>query len=388
MSATYRPLHVRTGGDGELGWIGVSALIHAAVIAVVAFLPTRLPAPRPMESYTVDLVAPSTVGGTNLIPGRPKEAKKPAAPPPKVEAAAPQVRPPEPKPPVVKPEAKPQAPEIPPKPIEEAPKAEVAPPKAEAEKPKEVEKPKVEAAPKPEAPKAEPKREVKEAPVIAAKPAAKEPPKVEKPAEAKPAPKPEAPPAAQAKAKAQEPAKVEKPAPPAQAKPADKTTDVDKRIAAAVQRRAKQVQAEPAAGATSDIDRRIAAAVERRAQNVQEEAKGEGGGPISYGPGEGSGGVVRGVDYILYRGHMEDRIKAAWAWAGANRALRAVVRFNILENGEIVNVQIVTPSGDASYDSSIERALRAASPLNPPPENYRSEFSTVELEFRPEDLQS
>jgi TonB family protein len=85
---------------------------------------------------------------------------------------------------------------------------------------------------------------------------------------------------------------------------------------------------------------------------------------------------------------MEDRIKAAWAWAGANRSLRAVVRFNILANGDIVNVQIVSASGDTSYDSSIERALRAASPLNPPPEQYREEFSTVELEFRPEDLQS
>jgi colicin import membrane protein len=214
---------------------------------------------------------------------------------------------------------------------------------------------------------------------------------VEKPVVAKPAPKAEPPAAPQAKAK--EPAKPEKPAAEkpaaAQTKP-DKTSDVDKRIAEAVQRRAKQVQAEPGAPAAagSDVDRRIAEAVERRARNVQEEAKAEGGGPVSYGPGEGSGGVVRGVDYILYRGHMEERIKAAWAWAGANQALRAVVRFNILENGEIVNVQIVTPSGDPSYDSSIERALRAASPLNPPPEKYRSEFSTVELEFRPEDLQS
>jgi colicin import membrane protein len=164
--------------------------------------------------------------------------------------------------------------------------------------------------------------------------------------------------------------------------------EADRRIAAAVARRAQQLQREGAAAAAkSEVEQRIAAAVERRARIVQG-GSADGGGPITSGPGSGAGGVVRGVDYILYRGHMEERIKAAWVWAGANRSLRAVVRFNLLPSGEIVNVQIVTASGDPSYDASIERALRRASPLDPPPERYRDEFSTVELEFRPEDLQS
>ena len=95
-----------------------------------------------------------------------------------------------------------------------------------------------------------------------------------------------------------------------------------------------------------------------------------------------------GAEYILYFTHMIERIKAAWAWAGAGRSLKAKVQFNITPAGDIVNVRIVEPSGDPSYDASVERAVRAANPLDPPPEKYRSEFASVELTFEPEDLRS
>jgi colicin import membrane protein len=103
------------------------------------------------------------------------------------------------------------------------------------------------------------------------------------------------------------------------------------------------------------------------------------------GPGSGVGGVVRGIEYLMYRNQMESRIKAAWVWAGADRSLRTIVRFNVTEEGKIINVKTVQPSGDASYDASVERAIRAADPLGPPPQRYRDEFKTVELEFRAED---
>ncbi|MGH7829264.1 MAG: TonB C-terminal domain-containing protein, partial [Candidatus Binatia bacterium] len=43
-------------------------------------------------------------------------------------------------------------------------------------------------------------------------------------------------------------------------------------------------------------------------------------------------------------------------------------------------------SGDASYDDSVVRALKRASPLPPPPESYRKDFMDVELTFQPKDL--
>jgi len=83
---------------------------------------------------------------------------------------------------------------------------------------------------------------------------------------------------------------------------------------------------------------------------------------------------------------MISRIKQVWAWAGANRTLEASVRFHITDTGDVANVRITHPSGDPSYDASVERAVRGAAPLSPPPEQYRKEFSDVELIFRPDDL--
>jgi colicin import membrane protein len=167
-------------------------------------------------------------------------------------------------------------------------------------------------------------------------------------------------------------------------------TDRDKQIAAAIQRRAEAAGADskPEKDAKDEVDRRIAAAVQRRTMDAARTASGIGssGSTVAgVGPGSGVGGAVRGIEYVMYRNRMESRIKAAWAWAGADHSLRAVVRFNVTEEGKIINVKTVQSSGDASYDASVERAIRAADPLGPPPEQYRNEFGTVELEFRAED---
>jgi TonB family protein len=58
-----------------------------------------------------------------------------------------------------------------------------------------------------------------------------------------------------------------------------------------------------------------------------------------------------------------------------------------LPSGEITNIRLVERSGDQSYDTSVERAVKGAGPLPPPPEAYRTDFSSVELTFRPADLQ-
>jgi TonB family protein len=46
-------------------------------------------------------------------------------------------------------------------------------------------------------------------------------------------------------------------------------------------------------------------------------------------------------------------------------------------------LKIAEPSGDASFDESILRALRKSSPLPPPPESYRKDFAQVEMNFQP-----
>ena len=110
---------------------------------------------------------------------------------------------------------------------------------------------------------------------------------------------------------------------------------------------------------------------------------------MSVGPGTGAGGAVRGVEYLLYYNRMMTRIKESWAWAGQGGALEAVVAFRITSVGEIVEVRTLHSSGDPTYDLSVERAVRGAGVLGPPPETYRSEFENgVEITFRAEDLRS
>jgi len=84
---------------------------------------------------------------------------------------------------------------------------------------------------------------------------------------------------------------------------------------------------------------------------------------------------------------MLNRIKENWTFAGTRSDLRVMVHFSILDNGEITGLRLVERSGDPAFDASVERAVKRASPLPPPPEAYRREFGDVELTFRPADLQ-
>ena len=371
MTAAAPDILVHRGIDRSLiGMILASAVLHGGVVALFLAMPDRfLSGPPKMESYTVDLVAPDVVGGTNLLAGGGKakaSASKPG--PPAV---------PEPPPAAELPPAKPMAAPPPPAPPPEAAK----PPAPEPVKPAPA-PPKVVEVPKP--PEAKPAQPPKPAPVAEAKPP--EPKPVAKaPAPPKPVAKPAEPAPAPGKAQA-EPAK--KPAEPPKA-PGAPAKSRDEQIAAAVQRRAAQVQS-GSGGARQDLDQQIAAAVQRRAQQVG--AGGDSGpagpgGPVSIGPGSGTGGTPAGIEYILYQGKMEERIKAAWAWAGADKSRHSVVQFNLSPSGEIKNVRTIESSGDTQYDASCERAVRAVNPLDPVPEKYRKDFATVEMTFKPSDLE-
>jgi len=144
-------------------------------------------------------------------------------------------------------------------------------------------------------------------------------------------------------------------------------------------------------------ERLIQSAVDRakhRTESSQKTSKeetissgtGEGEGAASLGKGGRGGGVVKGMDFIIYQNRMLNTIKNNWVWVGQRSNLRVVVRFNIKDNGEIVGLKIVQPSGNPSYDESVLRAVNKSSPLPVPPEDVRKDFSEIEIAFRPEDL--
>jgi colicin import membrane protein len=102
--------------------------------------------------------------------------------------------------------------------------------------------------------------------------------------------------------------------------------------------------------------------------------------------GVGGEGVLKSIEYIGYVNYMQATLKGNWAWAGAKRSLKALVRFGVKENGEIVGVKITQSSGDLLFDESVLRAVRKSSPLTAPPENHRKEFADVEYSFQPDQV--
>lgn len=159
----------------------------------------------------------------------------------------------------------------------------------------------------------------------------------------------------------------------------------------------KTAAKETAASLDSVRERLIQSAVERaknRTDSGQKTSKGEvissgageGEGAAALGKGGRGGGVVKGMEFVIYQNRMLSTIKTNWVWVGQRGNLRVVVRFNIKENGEIFGLKVVQASGNASYDESVIRAVNKSSPLPVPPEAVRNDFSEVELAFRPEDL--
>jgi colicin import membrane protein len=173
-------------------------------------------------------------------------------------------------------------------------------------------------------------------------------------------------------------------------------------------------KAEPAKGLSDDVrekliqsalegvKRRVTQTSQKSAEPAAPEKKASketGGQPVLSGPAEGpgaaapgqggtGGGIVKGVEFIVYRNRIFHQIKDRWTWIGKRSDLEVTVRFGIQDNGEVFGLKITQSSGDASFDSSVLRAVRSASPLGSPPESYRADFRDVEIIFRPKDLRS
>lgn len=360
---------------GLVRMFGVSFALHAALIVLLVATPWRTADVRPpLVSYSVDLVPSDRLGG-KPAPGpaakapppgssvhAPPKADRPPQPPPaprpKAEDAAKLPPPPKPEPPKPKPE--PPKPKVEPKPVPPKPKPD--PPK-----PADPPKPKVEPKPAPPKPKVEPPKPAPKAPIAPPKP-----PEAPKPKPA-PEPQPQAQPQAQPQPKAPEPPKpaperqAEKPqaepVPPAEPAPEPEPDPEQARRDVAQKLR----------------DEQLAAAVERMANRTAPAHTDPSGSGLG---GAGDGGMVQGFEFLLYKGVVENLVRQSWAWSGRNRTLSAVVGFGIEPDGRVVDVAIVRPSGDPSYDSMARRAVERASPLPPPPAAHREEFSRYELELR------
>jgi len=328
----------------------VSALLHVFVVLWVLTSSSLSRSLQPQAvAYTVELVSPEKLG-TNL-PGRGKKtslSEEPFSSPkssiaPSVEAEKPQkpVAKPEPQKIVKANEPKPNVKTIAPK--EEAKKLET--------KPTEKKEPDVQEAKKekPEPQKEETKPGKMELPL---KKTEIKPEKAEVKPE-KPSSKPKATSAltkAETKASEEKPVKDEEVA----------ADDRDQKIAAALARIKAQTQAKGNA-------------------SLSEEVKGT--GPVTKGGefGEGGGGVVRGLEFLIYTQQLQKRVQENWIVAEKKPGLIASVSFMIEPNGNVQGIELTQSSGDGAFDQSVVRAIRKAAPFPPPPQLYVQEFATQKI---------
>jgi TonB family protein len=111
-----------------------------------------------------------------------------------------------------------------------------------------------------------------------------------------------------------------------------------------------------------------------------------GGGPVvapsasegkgyGIGSGEGSLGILKDPEFLLYYKTVQDQIKKAWTFTGGSNDLTATVDFAIGPDGTLVGVKIGTSSNNGAFDDSVIRAIRLAAPFPAPPEKFRDQFS-------------
>lgn len=104
--------------------------------------------------------------------------------------------------------------------------------------------------------------------------------------------------------------------------------------------------------------------------------------------GIGLGGVAGGArfdqdfEYSYYQRQMIARIQANWQQIPVRGEASVVIRFTILDAGEVTGAEIESSSGQSLLDRAALRAVQLAGPLPPLPESYPRDRVGVHLLFR------
>ncbi len=98
----------------------------------------------------------------------------------------------------------------------------------------------------------------------------------------------------------------------------------------------------------------------------------------------GPGGDFAGR-FAWYVEAVRNRISSNWLQSTVDPAVRwaprAVVTFQVLRDGTVINVELTRSSGNASVDNSTRRAILSSSPMPRLPEQYTGSFVAVEFWF-------
>jgi colicin import membrane protein len=148
----------------------------------------------------------------------------------------------------------------------------------------------------------------------------------------------------------------------------------------------EEIRAKAAAKEKLEAEQRAAAdraAAEKAAaaQLAKSNVPGDTPGAARPGTGQTGGGIQKSREYIAYQNDMVRRIQDSFTWPGVRLDLTTTIYFRVQDNGEITGIRLVKSSGDRSFDDSVVRALRKASPLSPLPDDGKSELREWEFDF-------
>jgi TonB family protein len=112
-----------------------------------------------------------------------------------------------------------------------------------------------------------------------------------------------------------------------------------------------------------------------------------GDAPATGPAGVATGDLLQGVEFLRYYNTLIDTLRRNWVWAGdAGAGLSVSVGFSVRPDGSLAAVRLLSESGNAGFDRSVENAVRSAGMIEPPPVRYRKEFSEVIIRFNSDDL--
>ena len=110
------------------------------------------------------------------------------------------------------------------------------------------------------------------------------------------------------------------------------------------------------------------------------QAANRGAGGIGLG-GVAGGGFDQDFEYAYYQRQMIARIQANWQQIPVRGEAKVVIRFTILAQGEVLDAEVETSSGQSLLDRAALRAVQLAAPLPPLPESYPRDRVGVHLLF-------
>lgn len=156
---------------------------------------------------------------------------------------------------------------------------------------------------------------------------------------------------------------------------------------------AVQKPAPPTPPAAESRQREVSRAIDSMRQKVanQEKTRSPSGAGAASGSGTGGGGGGGGTAVLSrienYRLEAAFAVAQNWAFsrelAASDNHLETLIRFRILPNGEITDIDIVQSSGNRYLDESAYRAVRKASPVAPHPEGLGRPYIEVGVRATP-----